>query len=92
MRCPVCRCETGNQPVCPYCGTTIYTGNTTYTMTDYTRQTQYAQNAMQQQSKERSRGIEKKLRRIETKLDLLMVLQIGSFLLLLIVMVMTALK
>lgn len=92
MRCPVCRCETGNQSVCPYCGTTVYTGNTTYTMTDYARHTQPTQHTTQPQSRERGRSYDKKLRRIETKLDLLMVLQIGIFLLLLIVTVMTALK
>lgn len=92
MRCPVCRCETGNQSVCPYCGTTVHAGNTTYTMTDYPRHTQPMQSTVQQQPRERGRSSEKRLRRIETKLDLIMVLQIGSFLLLLIVMIMTALK
>lgn len=91
MRCPVCRCETGNQPVCPYCGTTVYSGNTTYSMTDYPRHTQQVQNNYHP-PRERGRGSDKKLRRIETKLDLLMVLQLGSFLLLLVVLIMLALK
>lgn len=93
MRCPVCRCEVGNQAVCPYCGSTVYMGNASWSANDYSRSaSQYAPNARNQATREKSKISNKRLQRIETKLDLMLVMQIGSFLLLLMVLIMVALK
>lgn len=90
MRCPVCRCEVGNQSVCPFCGATVYTGQNWNNSTTFNRNTiQYEQTRA---PRERSQISNRKLRCLEKKMDLLLVFGVGSFLLLLIILVVLILK
>lgn len=89
MRCPKCRCEVGNQPVCPFCGATVYMSNTTWKVNDVARQATVPVHGGAQLNN--SRGIERKLRELETKLNLLMVLQAGTLLLAILILLAMAL-
>lgn len=90
MRCPRCRCEVGDRQVCPFCGTTLYTGGPTWNMAGHTRTTQTVQSGRFQ--REGNRSLERKMRELATKIDLLLVLQIGSILLSILALVLIALK
>lgn len=90
MRCPKCRCEVGNQPVCPFCGATVYMSNTTWNVNDAARQPTVPVHGGAQVTN--SRGIERKLRELETKLNLLMVLQGGTLVLAILTLLAMALK
>lgn len=89
MRCPKCRCEVGNQSICPFCGATVFVSNTTWGVHDMNRQPTVAVRGMGQLSE--TRGIERKLRNLETKVNLLLVLQSGTFALAVIALLVLAL-
>lgn len=80
----------GNQSVCPYCGGTVYV-NGAWDMNDYSRRTTLPVSALGGRLPLDSHGFDKRLRSLETKVNLLLVLQGGSFALLVLVLVMLAL-
>lgn len=94
MKCPKCRSEVGSQPVCPYCGGTIYLqANTTWTPGPYDRQmSQPTEQRPQNRSGQNRREFERRLRELDTKLSLILVLQCGSFALVVLALVILALK
>lgn len=90
MKCPKCRSEVANQQVCPYCGATVYVTNTTWPVDrrNYTAPVPQFGNRQAQEH----RGVERKLRLLETKANLILVLQGGCFLLILLALIILALK
>lgn len=91
MKCPKCRSEAGNQPVCPYCGATLYV-NGAWDMDDYSRRTTVPVSALGGRLPLDSHVFDKRLRSLESKLNLLLVLQGGSFALTVLVIVVLALN
>ena len=94
MKCPKCRSEVGNQPVCPYCGGTIYIqAATTGGYDDYSRRVPgQADPRPQSRSRSELRELERRMRSLETKVSLTLVLQCGSFALMILTLVILALK
>ena len=89
MRCPKCSCEVGNQAVCPFCGATVYLSNPTWMANDY------AQRATVPVERRRSANCpdpERRMRSLETKVNMLLVLQCGTFALTLLALVSMLLK
>ena len=91
MRCPKCRCEVGNQSVCPYCGATVYMGTATWDMNAFQNRATVPVPVSAKVPLE-SRGTERKLRNLETKVNLLLVLQTGTFVLAVLSLIIMALK
>jgi len=91
MRCPKCRCEVGNQSVCPYCGATVYMGTATWDMNTFQNRATVPVPGSAKVPLE-SRGTERKLRNLETKVNLLLVLQTGTFVLAVLSLIIMALK
>lgn len=90
MKCPKCRSEVANQAVCPYCGATVYVSSTTWSPAGGGRLT-----VPIPQSGRPTRdphGLERRLERLETKLNLLLVFQLGTFMLALLALVVLALQ
>lgn len=93
MQCPKCRSEVGNLSVCPYCGGTVYLDNATWDMGGYTRMNPTAYQQPRRTGKYLpDPGVDRKLRSMETKLNLLLVLQGGTFMLMIFVLLLLALK
>lgn len=90
MRCPRCRCEVGERKVCPFCGATVDPGYTNWNMAGPSRTTQTVPSG--RVPREGNRAVERKLRELVTKVDLLLVIQIGSILLNILALVLIALK
>ena len=91
MRCPKCSCEVGNQSVCPFCGATVYVGHTTWSVNNYARQNTIPVRGGRTYPAE-SRETENRLRSLETKVNLLIVLQAGCFVLSLLSLLIIALR
>lgn len=89
MRCPKCRCEVGNQPICPFCGATVYMTNATWEASNQGSRTTMPVRGYSPTFDTRS--MERKMRKLEVKLNLLLVLQTGSFALTLITLLVLAL-
>jgi len=94
MRCPKCRSEVGNQPVCPYCGGTVYIqGSSVGKNEDYFRtNTASPDQRAQGRRGNELRDIDRRLRNLETKVNLTLVLQTGTFALVVLTLVILALK
>lgn len=91
MRCPRCRSEVGNQPVCPYCGGTVYMQNVTYSSNDVTRRSAPSTQGVGISSGN-SKKIDRRLRHLETKLDLLLILAGGNLIFCLLLLIAIILK
>lgn len=91
MKCPRCRCEVGSRSVCPYCGSTVYVGDTTWGVQDYSRRTTTTVPPHGRPSPE-TRNLERKMRNLETKVNLILVLQGGIFALTMLALIMLVLK
>lgn len=90
MRCPKCSCEVGSQSVCPFCGATVYVGNSTWGVQDYARQTTVPVSAARIPPE--SRQSERSIKSLEMKVNLLLVLQSGTFALAILALLIMALK
>lgn len=88
MKCPKCRSEVGNQPVCPYCGGTIYISDTTWQM-DALRQTAPVHGVYNPMG---SRALESRIRNLEMKVNLALILLGGNFMLAMLVLIALLLK
>lgn len=91
MKCPKCRCEVGTQSVCPYCGATVYVSNATWDVHAYQNRATVPIPGAAKSSLE-TRSTERKLRNLETKVNLLLVLQTGTFVLAVLNLIIMALK
>ena len=91
MICPRCRCEVGNQSVCPYCGGTVYVSSSGWNTTDYARRTAPVPQNTRTKSPER-RNLERKLHDVETKVNMLLVLHGGVLALSVLTLLLIALK
>lgn len=89
MRCPKCRSEVGNQPVCPYCGGTIYISDTTWQM-DALRQSITPVNGAYNPMG--NRAMESRIRNLEMKVNLVLILLGGNFMLAILVLIALLLK
>ena len=93
MKCPKCRSEVGGQSVCPYCGATVYIQSSNWSTDPYSRRTLIPgeiQSAAR--SGYDSQELERRVRNLETKMNLALILQCGSFTLLILTLVVLALK
>lgn len=81
----------GNQATCPYCGATVYIGNTTWSVADVNRTLIPTADNSGRMPLE-TRGIDRRLRSLETKVNLMLVLQCGMFALTALTLIMLALK
>ncbi len=77
MRCPKCSCEVGNQAVCPFCGGSVYVSGPTWQPNDYARRTTVP--TEQKRVPHYRADLERRLRGLEMKVNMLLVLQCGSF-------------
>ena len=91
MKCPKCRSEVGNLSACPYCGATVYVSGA-WDMNDRARRTTVPVSALGGRLPMDSHIFDKRLRNLENRVNLLLVLQSGSFLLLMLVLLMLALN
>lgn len=91
MKCPKCRSEVGTQSVCPYCGATVYVGNATWDMNAFQNRATVPVPGSPKPPLE-NRGMDRRLRNLETKVNLLLVLQTGSFVLAVLSLIIMALK
>lgn len=94
MKCPKCRSEVGNQPVCPYCGGTVYIQGVTWTADEYGRRTTMPVSEMRGSSRGGydPREMDRRLRGLELKANLTLILQCGIFALVVLALVVLALK
>ena len=94
MRCPKCKIEVGNQPVCPNCGSTLKSRERSRERDEYLRRTTMPSDAIYQvpgfQNPRRER--DSVLQDIQTKLNLVLILQSGTFALVVLTLVILALK
>lgn len=91
MKCPKCRSEVGSQSACPYCGATVYVSGA-WDVNDRARRTTVPVSALGGRLPMDSHVFDKRLRNLENRVNLLLVLQSGSFLLLMLVLLMLALN
>lgn len=91
MKCPKCRCEVGSQAVCPYCGATVYVGSATWDMNTLQNRATIPVSSGSRIPLE-NRGADRRLKNLETKVNLLLVLQTGSFVLAVLTLIIMALK
>lgn len=93
MKCPNCRCEVGNQPVCPYCGATVYLQAMQNWSDDYSH---HAAAAMDGRSQKRRgvdlKDVDRRIRSLETKINLCLVLMCGNFALMILALIILAFK
>ncbi|MBQ6839667.1 MAG: hypothetical protein IJO45_03135 [Oscillospiraceae bacterium] len=90
MKCPRCRCEVGNQSICPYCGGTVYISSG-WNTTEYSRRTANTAQGSRRPPSE-TRNIERKLHNLEMKVHMLLVLQGGVLALSVLALLLIALK
>lgn len=77
--------------MCPYCGATVYI-NSAWDQDDYSRRTTVPVSALGGRLPMDSHVFDRHLRNLETKVNLILVLQAGSFALTMLVLVMLALN
>lgn len=85
MKCPKCGCEIGNQSVCPFCGGTIYVSTPTISAGDFGARTTAP--VHRTRAPAQRTDLERRVRSLETKINLLLVLQCGTFALTLLALV-----
>ena len=80
MKCPNCRCEVGSLPVCPYCGATVYLQEAAWNQQDYARR---SAPVVDQRSSRRKgpelKDLDRRLRILETRVNLCLTLLCGIF-------------
>ena len=93
MKCPNCRCEVGNQPVCPYCGATVYLQSASnWNSQEYSRQgTVSSENRPQRRRGIELKDVDRRVRNLETKINLCLVLLCGNFALMILTIMILAL-
>ena len=94
MKCPNCRCEVGNQPVCPYCGATVYLqAAPSWNNSDYSRHgVQSADARSQKRRVVELKDVDRRIRNLETKVNLCLVLLCGNFALMILTIIILALR
>lgn len=94
MKCPTCKSEVGNQSVCPYCGGTIYLRGNSWNTEEYNRRisAKVDEEVFQSRRGADTRVVERMIRGLERKINLMLVLQCGMFALLVLVLLTIALK
>ena len=85
MKCPNCRCEAGNQQVCPYCGTTLY-------LQEAYRPSQSAELRSSKRRGVELRDLDRRLRMMETKVNLCLTVQCGTFAIVILMLFILALR
>ncbi len=84
MRCPKCKSEIGYQRICPYCATDVK-------LPIPDKQTK-SDGVPQGRTYRFLRNMETRLKKLDDKMNLLLVLQVGTFLLAILTMLATVLK
>ena len=93
MKCPNCRCEVGNQPVCPYCGATVYLQETVWNQQDYASRS--VPSADQRSSRRKAtelKDLDRRLRILETRVNLCLTMLCGTFALSILTLVILAFR
>ena len=86
MQCPKCRSEVGNQKICPYCGATVYIQES-FPTESYPSLRKNGNPGTNMQTDALQR-----IERLETKLNLILVLSVAAFLLSVLSLVVLAIK
>ena len=94
MKCPKCHSEVGNQPVCPYCGGTMYIQSTTWNMQNFARNAGVAGHEIYAPGRRKAESYEtdKKLHAMEMKINFALILLGGMFMLILLMLIVMVLK
>ena len=80
MKCPKCRCEVGNQSVCPYCGATVYIDGNAWANAEYVRRSaMYMNDPRNSLQGHTAYDAERNIQRLEKKVNMLLILQCGIF-------------
>lgn len=94
MKCPKCKIEVGDQPLCPNCGSTLKPKVRSNERDEYLRRTTIPSSSAYQNSgyppQRRERDVT--IQNIHTKLNLVLILQCGIFALVILTLVILALK
>lgn len=77
MRCPKCSCEVGNHSVCPFCGATVYVSTPTWQASEYANRVTVP--VERSHTASRRPDPESRIRSLETKMNMLLALQCGTF-------------
>ena len=93
MKCPKCRSEVGNQSVCPYCGSTVYINGNSWGNSEYAHSA-YVQNNKLRNKANMNAGteFEYRLRNLETRVNMMLAVQIGIFVIDILILVILALR
>lgn len=90
MKCPKCHSEVGSQSVCPYCGATLYISGSKWSYESYpVRPPAPVPNPSPTSA---NRRLERLIDRLDAKIKLVIVLQCGTFALLVLVLLAMALQ
>lgn len=92
MKCPNCRCEVGNQPICPYCGATVYLQETVWNQPDYARRNQPVNDSRTRRKSPELKELDRRIRNLETKINLCLTLICGCFALSILTLLMLAIR
>lgn len=84
MQCPKCRCEVGKQRVCPYCGTVLETSENRGRVESEQMYLTRISKAL--------RGVDSHVHGMEDKLNILLALQTGTFIVILLLLIAVCVK
>lgn len=91
MRCPKCRCEVGARRICPYCGSTVYIHDSSVNF-EYSVNTPIGGGYNSFQNKDVASDLVQRILRIETKLNLILILSVATFVLAILALIIAALN
>lgn len=91
MKCPKCRSEVGNQQVCPYCGSTVYINGNSWTNANHSNGMPGQQNRLHRADSNSGRDCEQRLRILEKRINMMLVVQLGLFVITVLILVVLAL-
>lgn len=91
MKCHKCRCEVGSQRICPYCGATVYIQNSSLKM-DYGDAVPNSGGNVPFVNKDFSASLFQRMANLETKLNLVLILSIATFVLVIMTLIVIALR
>ena len=92
MRCPKCRSEVGNQSVCPYCGSTVYINGNSRGNTEYSHRASVQINKLHNKANMNAgTDIEYRLRTLEKRVNMMLAIQCGIFVINILILVILAL-
>lgn len=91
MKCPKCRCDVGNHRVCPYCGSTVYIQDSSLNL-DHCISSPNGGGYTSHLNKDIAFDLVQRILRVETKLNLILVFSIATFVLAILALVITALN